>query len=353
MNTLPDQNEFPDLPLKPIFWRNERLYIIDQTKLPFQKEILEIKTAEEMVRAIKCLAIRGAPALGIAAAYALVIGLKPYRADPRQQFQAHFSRIAESLIASRPTAVNIQWAVTRLAQCLSKMPAISSAEAWEKLNAEARLIHLEDIQRGQAIAEHGLSLLPHQAKLLTHCNTGSLATGGYGTALGIIFRAHQAGHQLQVFVDETRPLLQGARLTAWELQQLGIPFTVITDNMAAYVMQKIGLYAVLVGADRIARNGDTANKIGTLALAIQATHYGIPFYVAAPFSSVDVNIPNGQAIPIEQRSAAEVRNLQGISIIPTTWDALAPAFDITPAELITAIITEKGIFRHPFNLSEN
>jgi methylthioribose-1-phosphate isomerase len=353
LKPAPDQNEFPDLPLKPIFWRRGRLYIIDQTQLPFKKIIQEIKTAEEMVSAIQCLAIRGAPALGIAAAYGVVVGLKPYSHAPFQEFLNQFERITSLLIASRPTAVNIRWALEKLRQVLDQSCNDSTSAIWARLDAEARRIHLADLQCSQAIAENGLRLLPRQAKILTHCNTGSLATGGYGTALGIIFKAHQSGYRVQVFVDETRPLLQGARLTAWELEQWGIPFTVITDNMAAYVMQKIGLDAVIVGADRIACNGDTANKIGTLALAIQAAYHGIPFYVSAPFSSVDVGAPNGQAIPIEQRSASEIQHLQGIPIIPATWNTLSPAFDITPAELITAIITEKGIYHHPYHLSEN
>lgn len=339
-------------PLRPIFWRRERLFIIDQTALPFEYKILEIKSAEDLVAAIQRLAIRGAPALGVAAAYGLVLGLKPFRHANSDLFFEKLNYFSALLVGSRPTAVNISWALTRLNQVAQQFRHEHPNAIWQRLRQTARQIHNEDLQKGAAIATNGLQFIPQKARLLTHCNTGSLATGGSGTALGIIFKAHQAGRQIHVFVDETRPLLQGARLTAWELHQAGIPFTLITDNMAAYVMERYGIDAVLVGADRIARNGDTANKIGTYNLAILAAYHHIPFYVVAPSSSIDGALPDGAAITIEQRSSQEVTHFQGQALVPPEWDAISPAFDITPAHLITAIITENGCYQKPFNFAE-
>lgn len=338
--------------LQPIYWRDDRIFIIDQTKLPFCYQLLTITTPEELVAAIKQLSIRGAPALGIAAAFGITLGLKDYRTASYNEFSLRFAQLSELFLHSRPTAVNIRWSIERLDKIVKTSTASPPETIWNKLLHEAQTIQAEDLFLSRLLAENGLALIPAKAKLMTHCNTGGLATGGYGTALGIIFRAHQQGYDLHVYVNETRPLLQGARLTAWELKQWGIPFTLITDNMAAYVMQTVGIDAVLVGADRIARNGDTANKIGTYALAIQAAYHRVPFYVVAPFSSVDLTTADGRAIEIEQRAPTEVTRVMTNPIVPDDYPALSPAFDVTPAKLISAIITEKGVYRYPYNLAE-
>lgn len=335
--------------IKPLYWENNRLFILDQTLLPAEYRWIEITSHLEMAEAIRRLAIRGAPAIGIAAAAGLVVGLKPYTNLPTPQFLEKLTSIANLLNATRPTAVNLAWALRRMKRVAKKNQHRPAPEIWESLLRECQLIHAEDIQMCQAIGQNGQRLIPDNAQIITHCNTGGLATGGLGTALGIIMTAHNAGKRVHVFVDETRPLLQGARLTAWELAEEKVPHTLICDNMAAYVMKEKKIDLVLVGADRIAANGDTANKIGTYGLAVLAAHHKVPFYVAAPSSTIDSAISSGIQIPIEERQGNEVRSIFGMPIAPTQSPAISPAFDVTPANLIGGIITEKKIFHAPYH----
>lgn len=336
--------------IKPLFWENDQLFIIDQTALPFDYRLVEIHDHREMADAIKRLVIRGAPAIGIASAYGLVLGLKPLIYSSEKIFFESLDEIADLLIQTRQTAVNLKWALDRMKGVASANRHQPLIELWNILLREAQTIHNEDITACRKIAEYGCTLLPEFAAVLTHCNSGGLATGGLGTALGIIIDGFQKGKVAHVFVDETRPLLQGARLTAWELAQEKVPFTLISDNMAAYIMKTRKIDAVIVGADRIASNGDTANKIGTYGLAILAHHFGIPLYVAAPTSTIDSNILDGTCIPIEERDGEEVRNVFGKDIVPNDYPAVSPAFDVTPHELITAIVTDSGIHFPPYLL---
>ncbi len=334
--------------IKPLFWENNRLYIVDQTLLPAEYKKIEIHNHNEMADAIKRLSIRGAPAIGIAAAFGLVLGLKPFANASQDLFFSKLAEISDILRNTRPTAVNLSWALQRiknLAQSLSDTPV---QIIWKRLLNEAQQIHQEDIDMCLRIAKNGQSLIPQNAGILTHCNTGGLATGGLGTALGIIITAHKSGKNIHVFVDETRPLLQGSRLTAWELMQEKVPFTLISDNMSAYIMSSGKTGAVIVGADRIAANGDAANKIGTYGLAVLAKYHNIPFYIAAPSSTIDPSISNGKEIVIEERSGTEVREIFGVKTAPEDCPAISPAFDVTPNSLITAIITEQQVFRPPY-----
>jgi len=335
--------------IQPLFWENGRLLIVDQTFLPGEYKLIEIHNHFEMADAIRRLVIRGAPAIGIAGAFGLVLGLKPYVETSHAEFFRQIEIISTLLYETRPTAVNLGWALRRLGQLAERNRNFPLPKIHASLLSEAQRIHEEDIRMCRKIAAHGYDLLPENARVITHCNTGGLATGRLGTALGILIDAHKRGKQIHVFVDETRPLLQGARLTAWELKYERVPFTLISDNMAAHVMATRSIDAVFVGADRIAANGDTANKIGTFMLAISAHHHQIPFYVAAPSSSIDSFIKAGSDIQVEERDGDEVREFGGRLIAPADCPAIAPAFDVTPAELITAIITERGIFRPPYN----
>jgi len=334
--------------IKPLFWENDHLFIVDQTLLPTEYKRIEIKSHLDMAEAIKRLAIRGAPAIGIAAAAGLVIGLKPFINAKSELFFKKLNEIATLLNGTRPTAVNLSWALKRMQTCAEAVKNEPVPEIWDKLYREALTIHREDIEMCQAIGRHGQSIVPQKANILTHCNTGGLATGGLGTALGVIITAHQTGKDIHVFVDETRPLLQGARLTAWELSEEMVPHTLISDNMAAYIMSARNIDTVIVGADRIAANGDTANKIGTYGLAVLADYHKVPFYVAAPTSTIDTDIPSGRQIVIEERDGDEVRNVFGAQIAPLASPAISPAFDVTPNELISGIITEKGLFKAPY-----
>ena len=322
------------------------LNLIDQTLLPMQLKVLSISTIEEAFEAIVMLRVRGAPAIGIAAAYGVVLGLQPCIHESKsvdQSREAAFQACAY-LATSRPTAVNLFWALDRMRSIVNRNPNVASAvDLAQALLREARLIHDEDRQMCHAIGEYGSQLLDDNSGVLTHCNTGGLATSEYGTALAAIFTAQDQGKKIHVFADETRPLLQGSRLTAWELQQRQIPCTVICDSMAAQVMREGRVQAVIVGADRITARGDTANKIGTYGVAILARYHNIPFYVAAPRSTFDLSIVSGESIPIEQRKAEEITNGLGRQTAPTGIDVYNPAFDVTPAELITAIVTERGI----------
>ena len=327
--------------------------MIDQRKLPGEEVYVRCTTAPEVARAIRTMVIRGAPAIGVAAAMGIAIGIKASKASGTQKLAAEFYKICELMGATRPTAVNLFWAIERM-----KRSFAAGAEAGEsvdqikdRLDREAGLIHDEDVASCRAMGAFGAEVVPQDARILTHCNAGALATAGYGTALGVIRGAVEAGKTVAVFADETRPFLQGARLTAWELVRDGIQTTVITDNMAGALMQQQRVNFVVVGADRIAANGDTANKIGTYGVAILAGEHGIPFYVAAPLSTIDLNTPDGTRIPIEERNAKEVTRIGGSQMVPDGAQVWNPAFDVTPNRLIAGIITEKGIFRAPYTES--
>ena len=330
-------------------WRGEVdgcLVLLDQTKLPTECLFLDCFDTATVWEAIKQLRVRGAPAIGIAAAYGVCVSTR--LAAQENWTLARFKSVAKEAIdylaTSRPTAVNLFWALKRMQQRLDSFANESVAEAAVCLLAEAHAIHQEDVVMCHAIGEFGADLL-QDGGVLTHCNTGGLATSEYGTALSVMFTAHDQGKKIQVFADETRPLLQGARLTAWELMQHGVPVTLITDSMAAQVMREGKVQAVIIGADRITARGDTANKIGSYGLAILAKHHNIPFYVAAPSSTFDFNMENGNDIPIEQRAAEEITEPFGKRIAPLGVSTYNPAFDVTPAELITALITEKGVIQ--------
>jgi len=327
------------------------LILLDQRKLPAAVETLSCRTVEDVVQAIRTLAVRGAPAIGIAAAYGVCTGLAQTKPGGLSEGLAAVERIAAQLASSRPTAVNLFWALERMQKAArtfaAQNPDADGEDLRRHLLHEAHRLLREDIETCRAIGEHGQALIPDGGGVLTHCNAGALATCGIGTALGVLYTAFQAGKRFRVFVDETRPLLQGARLTAWEPQQYGITPTLICDNTAGAVMKAGKVQAVLVGADRIAANGDTANKIGTLPLSILAACYKIPFYIAAPLSTFDLSIRSGCQIPIEERPAEEVRRCGQNLIAPPDIDVYNPAFDVTEAERISAIITEKGILRPP------
>jgi methylthioribose-1-phosphate isomerase len=323
---------------------NGYLVLIDQTVLPQQVRWLECRDVQTVWEAIRVLRVRGAPAIGIAAAYGVCLGLQPYRTADRQEFLAQLERVVEYLAGSRPTAVNLFWALQRMRDQAARSVGLStSAEVLDDLIAEAKRIHDEDRAMCHAIGRFGAELLADGASVLTHCNAGGLATSEYGTALSVFFTAQDQGKRLHVFVDETRPLLQGARLTAWELMQRGIPCTLISDSMAGQVMREGRVQAVVTGADRIAANGDTANKIGTYSLAVLAEAHGIPFYVAAPTSTFDLSIQDGDQIPIEQRAAEEITAGFGRRTAPEGVQVYNPAFDVTPARYIRALITERGL----------
>jgi methylthioribose-1-phosphate isomerase len=328
----------------PVRWQDNKVWLIDQTRLPREYIEVEIATSEAMAQAIETMIVRGAPAIGVAAAYGMVLGAREINTENRAEFLDHLEQIAARLARTRPTAVNLFWAIERMLKT-AKESSLEVAAVPSMLLETAAIIQKEDVQTCLAIGQHGLSILPQNPEkltLLTHCNTGALATAGYGTALGVIRSAWTAGRLLRVYADETRPRLQGAKLTAWECVQDGIPVTVITDSMAAHCMQQKLIDAVIVGADRIAANGDTANKIGTYSLAVVANAHQVPFYVAAPLSTVDFSLENGSGIPIEQRDSVEIYQVGTTTICPSGVDFYNPAFDVTPANLITAIITEKG-----------
>jgi methylthioribose-1-phosphate isomerase len=321
--------------------------IIDQRKLPELEAVLRLESAAEVAEAIRTMAVRGAPAIGIAAAMGLALELAHATALDKHQFFASLDDAAAQLRGTRPTAVNLSWALDRLRQTASQNKDRSTGEIACKLYGEATAILEEDRALCRAIGEHGLPLLPEHARVLTHCNAGALATGGMGTALAPLYLAHEQGRRIKVYADETRPMLQGSRLTVWELQRAGIDVTLIADVVAGSLMQRGEIDLVLVGADRIAANGDVANKIGTYSLAVLAHYHGIPFYVAAPTSTIDMNTASGRDIEIEERDADEVRRGFGTLTAPADAAVHAPAFDVTPAALITAIITDRGVRRSP------
>ena len=322
--------------------------LIDQTRLPAEEVYVECGTVEEVARAIRTMQVRGAPAIGITAAMGLAMGARTFQTSAFPVFYAALEAMAAQLVRTRPTAVNLAWAVRRMVQVAQAYRELPTAEIAARLMAEATAMREEDIRINRAIGEHGQALIPDPARVLTHCNAGGLATAGYGTAIGVIRAAVEAGKRVRVWVDETRPLLQGARLTAWELTRAGISATLITDNMAGHFMQRGEVDIVVVGADRIARNGDTANKIGTYGVAVLARAHGIPFFVAAPISTLDLSLNGGSEIPIEERAPEEVTEIGGRRLAPNGMRAANPAFDITPASYIDGIITERGIARAPY-----
>jgi methylthioribose-1-phosphate isomerase len=325
--------------------------IIDQRLLPTEYVERDLRTLDEVCDAIRTLAVRGAPAIGVAGAMGIVAILAPHAAggEPRDAFVARAREAAAAVRATRPTAVNLPWAVDRMLRVLDQPGDANALLA--ALRDEATAILDEDRAMCRRIGEHGLALIPERASVLTHCNAGALATGGMGTALAPVYLAAEAGRAVQVFADETRPLLQGSRLTAWELARAGIPVTVLADNMAASLMREGRVDLVIVGADRIAANGDVANKIGTYPLAIAARHHGIPFYVAAPWSTFDPATATGADIPIEQRDAREVRAGFGVATAPGEAAIYNPAFDVTPAALVTAIVSDRGVHRPPYHFA--
>ena len=327
-------------------WRDDRLILLDQRSLPHLERELVCDTIEQVFDAIKTLTVRGAPAIGIAAAYGVLLG---YRGRDARTISASFDQRADYLISARPTGANLSWAIERMRACRRRHQG--DPELYEMLVREAIAIHEEDKAACHAIARVGLPLVKAHPNLLTHCNAGSLAVSEMGTALAPVYLAHQQGARLHVFVDETRPLLQGARLTAWELHRAGIDCTLITDNMAAQVMGEGGVDMVMVGADRIAANGDTANKIGTLNLGILCRYYRIPLYVAVPLSTIDPHTATGDDMEIEERDAEEVKSYAGHPVAPAGVAARSPAFDVTPQELVSGIITEAGLLTPPFDVS--
>ncbi|MGA2372059.1 MAG: S-methyl-5-thioribose-1-phosphate isomerase [Candidatus Korobacteraceae bacterium] len=333
--------------IKTLEWTDAGVRFIDQTKLPTEETYVTCKTYEEVADAIRTMIVRGAPAIGVAAAMGVALGVRDSKATGHAQLKRDFDRICDVLASTRPTAVNLFWGIRRMKE---KFDAVSApiANIQQTLIAEAQQMLAEDIAANMAMGKHGAILLPASGSVLTHCNAGALATCGYGTALGVIRAAVDSGKKLHVFADETRPFLQGSRLTAWELMKDGIPTTVISDNMAGAIMRQGKIAAVIVGADRIAANGDVANKIGTYTVAVLAKEHGIPFYVAAPFSTVDLNTPDGTQIPIEQRSSKEVTHMAGKQIAPDGVMVENPAFDVTPHQYVSAIITERGILREPY-----
>jgi len=322
------------------------LRILDQTRLPQAEVYLELTRYQAVASAIKELKVRGAPAIGVAGAYAIALGALNIKAKSRRDFTAKFRKVSQTITATRPTARNLFWAAEQMEKVVARGRDIERLK--KALVAEAIKIHKEEVEATRKLSQFGAELIKDGSAILTHCNTGPLATTGYGTALGVIMRAKERGKRVKVFVGETRPLLQGARLTTWELKKAGIPFTLITDSMAGYFMSRGEIDCVIVGADRIAANGDTANKIGTYTLAVLAKEKRIPFYVAAPTTTIDPALKSGKEIPIEQRRAEEVIHIQGVSLAPASTPVQNPAFDITPAKYITALITERGIIRKPY-----
>ena len=331
-----------------IEWRNGKVRFLDQSQLPVKESYVETNDEADLVKAIKSLSVRGAPLIGITAAYGFVLAYDRQRPSDAKSFSAFVERTTHLFISTRPTAVNLFWAVNRMRNVALESEGKSFESIHATLLAEAMAIHLDDEEKCRLIGQYGAEVLPEAACVLTHCNTGSLATGGDGTAQNILKTAWELHKLKHVYMDETRPLIQGARLTAWELQQLQIPSTLITDSTAAFVLQQKKVNAIVVGADRITLNGDVANKVGTYSLAVLAKHHGVPFYVAAPTTTIDFEMVSGTEIPIEQRSSLEVTKIGDYQVAPEGVNVYSPAFDVTPNELITAIITEKGVLKKPY-----
>jgi methylthioribose-1-phosphate isomerase len=336
--------------VKALAWQGDHLLILNQTKLPFEEQYREVRSYTEVAETIKNMEIRGAPAIGAAAAYGYALGALEFEGEA-EGLPEHMDKVKTVLAATRPTAVNLFWALRKMEDKYRELQNQDLAKIRQVLIEEANLIAEDDRRMNRLIGEYGNTLVPENANILTHCNTGTLATVEYGTALGIIRAAQEKGKKIHVYAGETRPFLQGARLTTWELLQEGIPHTLITDSMAGYLMQQGKIDLVIVGADRIAANGDTANKIGTYSLAVLAAAHEIPFYIAAPTSTIDLKIAGGEDIPVEERDGREVRMIMGVKVVPDEVQVYNPAFDITPARYISGIITEKGIITSPYSVN--
>ena len=334
--------------IKTIEFKDDILYLIDQRKLPLSYEIFQCKSYKDVDFAIKDMVVRGAPAIGVVGAYGVVLAAKEFLNFPKEEFLSNMEEALDILNKSRPTAVNLMWAIKRMRDVIEKHKDLEPADLYERLKKEADAMLEEDIDTNKRIGKIGNEIVGEKATILTHCNTGALATAGFGTALGVIREAFYSGKDIFVYADETRPRLQGARLTAWELVQEGIPCKLIADSVAATLIRDKKIDLILVGADRIALNGDTANKIGTFMLSVLAKEYGVPFYVVAPTSTIDFDIETGDEIIIEERDSSEVTHIEGIRIAPEGVDVYNPAFDVTPNGNITGIVTEKGIIRPPF-----
>lgn len=336
---------------KTIEWKNNMVVMIDQRLLPNEEVYRTYMDFLDVAEAIREMVIRGAPAIGVAAAMGIALGAIDIKSKERKEFVKQFNHICNVMAHTRPTAVNLFWAIDRMKRIVKENPKLGADELKERLVEEAKRVYEEDIEINRQMGRHGSKLIKNRATVLTHCNAGALATAGYGTALGVIRAAIEEGKKIKVFADETRPFLQGSRLTAWELMKDGIDTTLITDNMSGYMMKKGLIDVVIVGADRIAANGDVANKIGTYSVAVLAKEHKIPFYVAAPISTIDLKIKSGDSIPIEERDIREVTHIKDIPIAPNAVKVKNPAFDVTPNRFVTAIITEKGIARKPFGKS--
>jgi len=337
-----------DDPFRTIEWKGDHIRLLDQTLLPLAEDYIEIKTVDQMCSAIRRLAVRGAPAIGVAAGMGIALGILSANEDDHEAFEGLLKNVSRQIAATRPTAVNLFWAVDRMMNVYESCRDANIAEIKERLIREAVLMEQEDRMLCERIGRAGKDLIEDGDTVLTHCNAGGLATAGYGTALGVIRAAHEEGKRIQVISDETRPLNQGARITAWELQKLGIPVTLIPDNTAGALMKRGDIDKVVVGADRIAANGDAANKIGTYSVAVLARYHGIPFYVAAPLSTIDMSLASGAGIPIEERDPREVTHIGGVCIAPDGVKARNIAFDVTPHELVRGIITECGVASDPY-----
>src|ERR1700677_2765941 len=332
-------------------WTEQGVRFIDQTKLPTEETYVTCKTYEQVAEAIRTMVVRGAPAIGVAAAMGIALGAQNSKAESTGDLKRDIDQACDVIGKTRPTAVNLFWAIRRMQEKFERIRVRPLAQIKTDLIEESQRMHAEDIAANQAMGRHGAALMPREGGVLTHCNAGALATAGYGTALGVIRAAVEQGKKIHVYADETRPFLQGARLTAWELMKDGIPTTVISDNMAGAMMKQGKIGAIVVGADRIAANGDVANKIGTYTVAVLAKENSIPFYVAAPISTVDLECPSGEKIPIEQRDAREITHIAGKQMTPDGVSIENPAFDVTPAKYVTAIVTERGIARAPYEES--
>jgi len=337
--------------IAPVRWTGDRLVLIDQTRLPREEATRVYTRWEDVAEAIRALVVRGAPAIGVTAAFGVVLAARASRATTFDGLLADLETASKGLAATRPTAVNLFWALERMRRVLLGARDLPLDRLRQRLATEAQAILDEDIAANRAMGDHGATHGPAGARILTHCNAGALATGGYGTALGVVRSAHAQGKVSLVWVDETRPVMQGSRLTAWELVQEQIPHRLVADVVAASLMARGEVDLIVTGADRIAANGDTANKIGTYALAVLAKHHAVPFYVAAPFSTIDPSLPSGASIPIEERDAVEVRRVGAQPTAPEGSPVYNPAFDVTPASLITAIITERGVLRPPYHFA--
>jgi methylthioribose-1-phosphate isomerase len=337
--------------IRTIEWAGSAVVMLDQRLLPGQEIYNSYTDYFQVAGAIRSMVIRGAPAIGVAAAMGIALGVQNAKARTVEELEPEFARICETIASTRPTAVNLFWAVERMRRVFKTARTGGPDAIRTALVAEAQAMHREDVEANRAMGRYGQELIPAKARVLTHCNAGALATAGYGTALGVVRAAIEAGKEIEVYADETRPFLQGARLTAWELQKENIPVTVITDNMAGYFLGRRLIDCVIVGADRIAANGDVANKIGTYSVAVLAKESGVPFFVAAPISTLDLTMPDGSLIPIEERDPEEVRSIRGARLVPEGVGIRNPAFDVTPNRYVSAVITERGVARPPFDQS--